>query len=140
MIKQEPSTIRLLPVDEPSTQDRLGKDIDRIDKDSLGEREGALPRSRTFTPPSLEEVDAYCQERNNGIDAQTFIDYYSARGWMMNSKNKMKDWKAAVRTWEQRHKEEQQQKQNSKKFTTAAEYVPPKPKSMDDLRRMIDMI
>ena len=128
---------------ELDTQVSIGKVSIEEDKnrDSLEkEREGALPRSRSFTPPSLEEVDAYCQERNNGIDAQTFIDYYSARGWMMNSKNKMKDWKAAVRTWEQRHKEEQQQKQSNKKFTTAAEYVPPKPKSMEDLRRMIDMI
>jgi len=44
-------------------------------------------------------VVAYCRERNNGIDPQRFIDFYSAKGWMIG-KNKMKDWKAAVRTWE----------------------------------------
>lgn len=54
-----------------------------------------------FTPPTLEEVVAYCRERNNGIDPQRFIDFYSAKGWMIG-KNKMKDWKAAVRTWEKR--------------------------------------
>lgn len=52
-----------------------------------------------FTPPTLEEVEAYCFERNNNVDAQSFIDFYSAKGWMIG-KNKMKDWKAAVRTWE----------------------------------------
>jgi hypothetical protein len=54
-------------------------------------------------PPSIEEVSTYCQERNNGIDPQHFIDYYSARGWILG-KGKMKDWKAAVRTWEKRDK------------------------------------
>lgn len=52
-----------------------------------------------FTPPTLPEVQAYCSERNNGIDAQRFIDYYTANGWRVG-KNPMKDWKAAVRTWE----------------------------------------
>lgn len=54
-----------------------------------------------FTPPTLEEVVAYCQERNNGVDPQKWYDFYSAKGWMIG-KNKMKDWKAAVRTWEKR--------------------------------------
>ena len=55
--------------------------------------------TRRFTPPTLEEVQAYCIERQNDVDAQRFIDYYSSNGWMVG-KNKMKDWKAAVRTWE----------------------------------------
>ena len=128
-------------IHEPVYIDKDSIDKDRIEKNSIEEREGAMPRSRSFTPPTLEEVEAYCQERNNGIDAQTFIDYYSARGWMMNSKNKMKDWKAAVRTWEQRHKDEQQQKQSNRKYTTAADYVPPKPSSsLNALREAIDRI
>ena len=56
------------------------------------------PRTR-FSPPSLEEVQAYCRERNNNVDAERFINHYTANGWMVG-KNKMKDWKAAVRTWE----------------------------------------
>ena len=59
------------------------------------------PRS-VFKPPTLDEVKEYCWERNNGIDAQSFIDFYSSKGWMIG-KNKMKDWKAAIRTWEQRN-------------------------------------
>jgi hypothetical protein len=52
-----------------------------------------------FTPPTLEEVQAYCIERHNSVDAERFIDYYTSNGWMVG-KNKMKDWKSAVRTWE----------------------------------------
>lgn len=54
-----------------------------------------------FVPPSLEEVAAYCSDRKNGIDPESFIAFYQSKGWMIG-KNKMKDWKAAVRTWEQR--------------------------------------
>ena len=56
-----------------------------------------------FTPPTLEEVKTYCLERDNGIDPEAFIDYYESKGWMVG-KNKMKDWKAAVRTWEKNRK------------------------------------
>lgn len=54
-----------------------------------------------FQKPSVDEVRQYCFERGNGIDPETFIDFYEARGWMIG-KNPMKDWKAAVRTWEKR--------------------------------------
>jgi len=62
-------------------------------------------RSKRFKPPTLEEVSAYCTERNNNIDPQRFIDFYESKGWMVG-KNKMKDWKAAVRSWESRNKKE----------------------------------
>lgn len=54
-----------------------------------------------FIPPTLEEVTQYCKERNNNVDPQKWYDFYSAKGWMIG-KNKMKDWKAAVRTWERK--------------------------------------
>lgn len=56
-----------------------------------------------FTPPTREDVQAYCNERNNKVDAERFIDYYTANGWQVG-KNKMKDWKAAVRNWERSEK------------------------------------
>ena len=59
--------------------------------------------SRGFTPPTLEEVAQYCNERNNNIDPNRFIDFYQSKNWMVG-KNKMKDWKAAVRNWESRDK------------------------------------
>ncbi len=51
--------------------------------------------------PTLAEVQAYCEERGNGIDPQYFIDYYTARGWKVG-RNAMTDWKAVVRNWERR--------------------------------------
>lgn len=50
-------------------------------------------------PPTKEQVSAYCLERHNSVDPETFINFYEAKGWMIG-KNKMKDWMAAVRTWE----------------------------------------
>lgn len=74
-------------------------------------------KSRVFVKPTVEEVRAYCEERNNGIDAEAFVDFYISKGWMVG-KNPMKDWQAAVRTWEQkRKKDEQQSKANSRKPT-----------------------
>lgn len=62
-----------------------------------------ITRAQKFIPPTVEEVAAYCRERDNFIDPQHFIDYYEARNWMLG-KTKMKDWKAAIRTWEQRNR------------------------------------
>lgn len=61
-----------------------------------------------FTPPTVKEVAAYCEERGNNISPEAFIDYYSSKGWMVG-KNKMKDWKAAVRNWERRQRAEEPQ-------------------------------
>lgn len=59
---------------------------------------------KKFIKPTLEEVRQYCLERKNKIDAEKFIDYYESNGWKVG-RNSMKDWKAAIRTWEQRNKE-----------------------------------
>ena len=56
-------------------------------------------KSAAFKKPSLDDVSAYCAERKNGIDPQQFIDHYESNGWRVG-KNPMKDWRAAVRTWE----------------------------------------
>lgn len=60
-------------------------------------------RGRSFVKPSIEEVEEYCRERKNGIDAQAFCDFYEAKGWKVGN-TPMKDWKACMRTWEQRQK------------------------------------
>ena len=88
-------------------QDRIGKDS--IDKISIGNRDMGdpdesqpiepSPKRKQFKPPTVEEVRDYCYERNNNVDAESFVDFYESKGWMVG-KNKMKDWKAAVRTWE----------------------------------------
>ena len=85
----------------------LKKEIEMLKNNNIGENnntpkaeksERAVKKER-FKAPSVEEVQAYCRERGNTIDAQHFVDYYSARGWMLG-KSHIKDWKACVRTWE----------------------------------------
>ena len=93
-----PSTSRGRAVDEPWTQERLGKD-------SLGKDSKKKDSPKRFVPPSFDEVQAYCAERRNGIDAEAFIDFYTSKNWYVG-KTKMTDWKAAVRTWESRKKKQ----------------------------------
>lgn len=58
-----------------------------------------ITKNKSFIIPQIKEILEYCQERKNNVDAQKFFDFYESKGWMVG-KNKMKDWKAAVRTWE----------------------------------------
>ena len=58
------------------------------------------PKRTRFVKPTVAEVQAYCAERKNNIDPQHFWDYYEARGWKVGGRSAMKDWQAAVRTWE----------------------------------------
>ena len=78
-------------VRESDTEKELEKETE-IDKEKEKYK-------RRFTKPTLEEVQAYCLERGKGVDPQRWFDYYSSNGWKVG-KNPMKDWKAAVRTWE----------------------------------------
>ncbi len=79
-----------------------------------------------FAPPSLEEVKKYCEERKNTINPQSWIDFYESKGWMIG-KNKMKSWKAAVRTWEGRERQEN-------KITTISAVVEKKERKFSDLK------
>lgn len=85
---------------------RLGKSS--IGKSSIGEENRAdkPPKRTRFIPPSVEEVRVYCQENGYKIDPSYFVDYYTANNWMAG-RNKMKDWKAAVRNWNRREAEKQ---------------------------------
>ena len=69
------------------------------DTQKLKENRADAPR---FTPPSYDEVRAYCTERRYAVDAETFVDFYAAKGWKVGTTS-MKDWKAAVRTWAKRN-------------------------------------
>ena len=72
-----------------------------VEKEIEKEKEIDTPKGvrGRFAPPTLEEVKEYCKERGNKVDADKFVDFYESKGWMVG-KNKMKDWRAAVRTWE----------------------------------------
>lgn len=63
--------------------------------------EAAGKPAKRFIRPTIEEVRAYCAERGSRIDPAAFVSYYESNGWKVG-KNPMKDWRAAVRTWEQR--------------------------------------
>ena len=56
---------------------------------------------KMFTPPTLAQVQAYCAGRGSPVDPQRFVDFYTANGWRLGP-NPMRDWKAALRTWERR--------------------------------------
>ena len=58
-----------------------------------------------FTPPSIEEVAAYCRERGNAVNAEAFVDFYESKGWKVGNAP-MKSWQAAVRSWERREREQ----------------------------------
>ena len=66
---------------------------------------GEEKKSKRFVPPTVEEVAAYCQERNNGISAEAFVAFYASKGWKVGNQ-KMKSWRQAVITWEQKRKQE----------------------------------
>ena len=97
------------------TKDNKDKDKDKDKENNIiplspngdippkGERTPA----KRFAKPTAEEVRAYCAERGNHVDAQAFVDFYAAKGWKVGSAP-MKDWKAAVRTWEKRDAERKQ--------------------------------
>ena len=99
-----------IPTDnQMDTQVRLGKDRIELGKDSIVVEDAPQRKSTRFTPPTLEEVTAYCFERGNNVDPQRFIDYYTSNGWMVG-RNKMKDWKATVRNWEKKDNDRPAQK------------------------------
>ena len=109
---------------EVYTQDRLGKD-------SLG-KDNSIENRKRFTAPTIEDVKAYCKERGNRVDPERFIDYYTSNGWKVG-KNPMKDWKAAIRTWE---KGDQSQR-TGKKRNTLDNYEE-KPYDPEECRRSLD--
>ena len=81
----------------------VGTVPDREEADIITPPAEEKPKTKKFVKPTVEEVKNYCEQRKNGINPQGFVDYYEARGWKIGS-NSMKDWKAAVRTWETRTK------------------------------------
>lgn len=72
-----------------------------INNKELSNKQYKENAKRKFIKPTLEDISQYCLERNNGINAEAFYDFYESKDWFVG-KNKMKDWKACVRTWERR--------------------------------------
>ena len=96
---------------------------------NIGGNNNTPKKKEKFKAPTVEEVKEYCTERGNNIDAQHFIDYYSARGWMLG-KNHIKDWKACIRTWErndsfkpQKHNEQPEKKYDQNGYESEEEFM-----------------
>ena len=79
-----------------------------IDNNSLYKR-----GSSRFQKPSLDDIQAYCISRGNNVDPEQFLNFYESKGWMVG-KTPMRDWRAAVRTWEKREKEIPQRKRSTR--------------------------
>lgn len=69
--------------------------------DCNNNKDNKKENNNIFIPPTVEQVARYCEERHNNVDPETFVDFYESKGWHVG-RTKMKDWKAAVRTWEKR--------------------------------------
>ena len=109
----------------------LKKEIEMLKNNNIGENNNTPKKKKKerFKAPTVEEVQEYCTERGNNIDAQHFIDYYSARGWMLG-KNHIKDWKACIRTWErtdsfkpQKHNEQTEKKYDQNGYESEEELM-----------------
>lgn len=123
--------------DEPYTEKPNTENHPQLNTNQLTTKKSITKKSITniqerkrFVPPTLEDVKAYCLERGNNVDAEHFIDYYTANGWRVG-KNAMKDWKASVRTWERNG-------YSGKKATAATQ--PQSSTIMDDYRAMEEKI
>lgn len=100
-IKTEQKTLlgQMSDVRPPEIEIDIEKEIDiDINNNICG------PNTKKFKKPTIEEIKNYCEERQNNINPQTFIDYYESNGWKVG-KNSMKDWKATIRYWERNKKE-----------------------------------
>lgn len=95
----------------PEIEIELEKEI-KIEKEIDSSASTTTKRKR-FEKPSISDIKQYCMERNNNVNAEQFFDYYESNGWKVG-KNSMKDWKAAVRTWERSEYRKPNSKKNSK--------------------------
>lgn len=109
------------PLINPKTTPNVNDNVN--DNDNVNGNDNVVigkTTTKKFIKPTIEEVRGYCISRGNSVDAEKFCDYYEANGWKVG-KNSMKDWKAAVRTWEKNRQDSnrpQQQLQRKYKVTT----------------------
>lgn len=92
LTKSKPTANQEQTKHEPNVNDNVNVNVNVNDNDKNNNK------AKRFVPPTESDVEEYCSEKGYSIDAGSFIDFYEAKGWMIG-KNKMKDWKAAVRNW-----------------------------------------
>lgn len=102
----------ILEKSTPEIEEELEIDIE-IEKEIHSSAKSTTTKRKRFEKPTLSEIEQYCIERKNNVNAEHFFDYYESNGWKVG-KNSMKDWKAAVRTWERSEYRKPNSKKNSK--------------------------
>lgn len=96
---EEKNEMAKMAIEEEEEEEEEEEDKEEVEEvPTVPKKREARKRSST---PSVDEVREYCFERGNGVDAETFVDFYASKGWKVGNAP-MKDWKAAVRTWEKR--------------------------------------
>lgn len=105
------------PQTEPQNEPQFEPQTEPINKHKQKQiKEVSKDTKKNFEPPTVEDVKAYCLERGNSVDANIFVDFYTANGWVQGKGKPIRDWKAAVRTWERNAKSCQQQKPGFNSF------------------------
>ena len=89
----------------PLSDEKAEKEKEKEEEKEKEQGEGDNTRSQINTPPTLEEVRAYCIERGSKVDPEKFYDHYQSNGWLVGGKTLMTDWRASFRNWERREHE-----------------------------------
>ena len=127
------------PDNDTDTDTDTDNDTDNDTENDINTKTKESKKStrKKFIIPSVEEVRAYCQQRNNRVDPVAFIAYYTAKDWMIG-KNKMKDWKAAVITWERRAKQADKSLEFNRRMVIDDEFFRKKIGGEDDKTRDLE--
>ena len=118
---------RIYRENHPVIEDKTRTKKDNVRQEKEKELEKEIEKDikvRRFTPPTPTEVQQYCSESGHFIDADAFVDFYASKNWMVG-KNKMKDWKSAVRNWERRDKEKNHTGNRFNNFEQQREEIDP---------------
>jgi hypothetical protein len=99
IVRQKTNVTTLISIVNYDLYQSDNKASSKASDKASGRKQEGKELKEVFKAPTFEEVLQYCNERKNNIDVNKFINFYSSKGWMIG-KNKMKDWKAAIRTWE----------------------------------------
>lgn len=111
-ITQSRNLEEILEKSTPEIELEIEKELElEIEKDSSAK--STTTKRKRFEKPTISDIEQYCIERNNDVNAEQFFDYYESNGWKVG-KNSMKDWKAAVRTWERNRYDQPVKSKNSK--------------------------
>ena len=98
---EEKTEMAKMAIEEEEEVEEEDKEEEEVEVEEVPTVPKKREARKRFSPPSAAEVREYCRERENAVDAESFVDFYAAKGWKVGNAP-MKDWKAAVRTWEKR--------------------------------------